>query len=167
MTYPAFAPGVPGNQFDSLSGYGGSLGTGGYNTFASPVQTPAASYSFGQTAPTTPSFMQAGFSPSGGAPVSPGGSGMFSGFLNTDKQQGWGAPAMGALSGLASAFMGMKQYGLAKQQLAQSQKEFDTNFAAQKGLTNANLQDRQAARVASNPGAYQSVGAYMAANGVK
>lgn len=75
--------------------------------------------------------------------------------------------ALSGAASLASAFMGMKQYGLAKQQLAENQRQFDTNFGAQQKLTNSNLEDRQLARVASNPGAYESVGSYMNKNGVK
>lgn len=75
--------------------------------------------------------------------------------------QGWGAPALGAAQGLFSAYMGMKQYGLMKDQLSESKRQFGLNFDAQKNTTNAQLEDRQKARVASNPGAYESVDSYM------
>lgn len=77
---------------------------------------------------------------------------------------GWGAPAMGILQGLGSAYMGMKQYALARDQLQFSKDAFNKNFAAQAQTTNTALEDRQRARVASNPGAYQSVGDYMGQN---
>ena len=79
---------------------------------------------------------------------------------------GWGGLALGAAGGLASAFMGMKQYGLAKQTLAENKRQFQLNYDAQKQTTNTRLEDRQRARVASNSGAYQSVGDYMGANKV-
>ena len=79
---------------------------------------------------------------------------------------GWGSAALGLLQGLGSAYMGMKQYGLAKDQLQFSKDAFNKNYAAQAKMTNASLMDRQRARVASNPGAYQSVGDYMAQNGI-
>lgn len=79
---------------------------------------------------------------------------------------GWGGLAVGAGSALLNTFMGMKQYGLAKDQLAQSKKQFNINFGAQQKLTNSRLEDRQAARIASNPGAYASVGDYMKKNGI-
>lgn len=82
-------------------------------------------------------------------------------------QQGWASPVLGAGSALVNAFMGMKQYGLYKDQLAESKRQFGLNYDAQRTTTNTALQDRQTARVASNPGAYQSVGAYMSANGIK
>lgn len=93
-----------------------------------------------------------------------------SGFLGKTENgvttQGWGGAALGAMQGFGNAFMGMKQYGLAKDQLAQSKKQFELNYGAQKKTTNAALEDRQAARVASNSGAYQSVGDYMKKNGI-
>ena len=90
---------------------------------------------------------------------------------STDKnglqQQGWGGLALGAAQGLGSLYLGMKQYELAKDTLANNKAQFERNFAAQKQTTNASLEDRQRARVASNSGAYQSVGDYMAQNGVR
>ena len=80
------------------------------------------------------------------------------------KSNGWGSAALGLLQGLGSAYMGMKQYGLMKDQLQFSKDAFNKNYAAQAKMTNASLEDRQRARVASNPGAYQSVGDYMAQN---
>ena len=58
----------------------------------------------------------------------------------------------------------MKQYGLAKKTLEENKRQFQMNYDAQKQSTNTRLEDRQRARVASNSGAYQSVGDYMAAN---
>ncbi|GEM_PF-2291177 len=70
-------------------------------------------------------------------------------------QQGWGGMAIGGLSALSNAYMGMKQYGLAKDQLKESKRQYDQNYAAQRTVINAD------ARVASNPGGYQSVVDYM------
>lgn len=83
------------------------------------------------------------------------------------KVGGYGSLALGAAQGLGSLYLGMQQYNLAKDALASSKSQFERNFAAQKTTTNASLEDRQRARVASNAGAYQSVGEYMAQNGVK
>lgn len=85
---------------------------------------------------------------------------------NGSTVNGWGGMALGALQGLGSVYMGMKQYGLARDQLQFSKDAFNKNYAAQAKMTNASLMDRQRARVASNPGAYQSVGDYMAQNGI-
>lgn len=88
-------------------------------------------------------------------------------FDNFAGKDGWGGTAIGGLGALASTFLGMKQYGLAKKTLEENKRQFQLNYDAQKQMTNTRLEDRQRARVASNPGAYQSVGAYMGANGVK
>lgn len=82
------------------------------------------------------------------------------------KVNGWGASAIGAASALMNGFLGMQNYGLAKDQFNFQKDAFNKNWAAQSKLTNASLSDRQAARVASNPTAYQSVSDYMKANGV-
>lgn len=80
---------------------------------------------------------------------------------------GWGDLLLGLTEGLGSAYMGMKQYGLAKEQLQFSKDAFNKNYAAQAKMTNSTLEDRQRARIAANPGAYQSVGDYMAKNGIQ
>lgn len=81
--------------------------------------------------------------------------------------QGWGGLALGVGQGLLSAYMGMKQYGLYKDQLNESKRQFGLNFDAQKRTTNAQLEDRQRARLAANPGAYESVADYMSKYGIQ
>ncbi len=82
------------------------------------------------------------------------------------EHNGWGSAALGAGQGLLSGYLGMKQYGLAKDQLAEGKRQFNQNFEAQRQTTNTRLEDRQRARRASNRGAYQSVGDYMNEHGV-
>ena len=78
------------------------------------------------------------------------------------KTQGWGGPALGVVSGLGNAYMGMQQLNLAKETLANNKRQFDMNYGAQRTTTNARLEDRQRARVnGSAPGTYESVGDYM------
>lgn len=88
------------------------------------------------------------------------------GAVGSKEQPGWGGMALGAASGLMNAYMGLQQLGLAKESLAFSKDSFNKQYTNQTKLTNANLEDRQAARVASNSGAYQSVGDYMNKNRV-
>ena len=95
------------------------------------------------------------------------GKGFWGSMIGDKENPGWGGMALGAASGLASAFMGMKQYGLAKDTLAQNKQQFQMQYDAQKSMTNSSLEDRQRARIASNPGAYQSPGDYMSKYGVK
>lgn len=84
-----------------------------------------------------------------------------------NQQVGWGGLAMGAIQGLGGAYMGMKQFGLAKDALKEQQRQYDQNYQAQRTLINSQLEDRQRARVASNESAYQSVGDYMKKHGVR
>ena len=75
-----------------------------------------------------------------------------------------------ALFGMGNSIMdgwlGMEKLDLAKDSLNFQKDAFSKQFENQRSLTNTEMQDRQAARVASNPTAYQSVDAYMKANGV-
>lgn len=79
---------------------------------------------------------------------------------------GWGGLALGAAGGLASSYMGMKQYGMAKKQLGEARRQFDLNYNTQRQVLNTQMTDRQAARHASNPTAYQSPSEYMKENKV-
>lgn len=114
----------------------------------------------------TPSFSLPNF---GGGAAQGGGNGILdslrsSGFLGQDGQQGWGGLALGALSGLGSTFMGMKNYGLAKDSLNQSREQFDKNYAAQRSTINTQLEDRQRARVSATNGTAESVDSYLQRN---
>lgn len=105
----------------------------------------------------------------GGIPAVTPDRGIMSSFLQQKYADGstgggYGSVGLGVLQGLGSAYMGMKQYSLAKDSLKQSKEQFNRNYDAQKTTTNASLEDRQAARVASNPSGYQSVGDYMNKN---
>jgi membrane protease subunit (stomatin/prohibitin family) len=74
---------------------------------------------------------------------------------------------LGAIGGLANTFLGMQMYGLQKDKLAEAKRQYNQDYQINKQLTNSRLEDRQRARVASNAGAYQSVGDYMNQYGVK
>ena len=86
---------------------------------------------------------------------------------NGMKTNGWAGAALGLGQGLMQGFQGMQQYGMAKKAFKEGQRQYNQDYAAQKKLTNANLEDRQRARVASNSGAYQSVSEYMEKHGIK
>lgn len=72
-----------------------------------------------------------------------------------------------ALQGLASMYLGFQNASTAKKQLAQAQNNWNKQWDANVKTTNASLADRQAARVASNPNAYDSVDSYMQKYGIK
>ena len=87
-------------------------------------------------------------------------------FFSTRDKQGYGSFALQGASALANLYMGMKQYGLAKDQLAFQKDSFNKQYDANKSLTNSRLEDRQARRVLENPNA-TGVADYMAKWGVK
>ena len=74
---------------------------------------------------------------------------------------------LGTLSGIGNLYLGMKNYGVAKKQLQQQNDQFERNYAAQRSLVNSQLEDRQRARVASNPEAYESESSYMDRNRIR
>lgn len=92
------------------------------------------------------------------------------GMVGTKEAPGWGGMALGVGSGLASAYMGMQQYGLARDTLNQHKAEYAANYDAQKRTTNASMEGRQRALIGSSGGTnanYQSVSDYMAKNGIR
>lgn len=104
-----------------------------------------------------------------GGSDTPNKSGLFSSFLqgkNADNSTygGYGQVGLGIAQGLGSMYMGLRQYGLAKDQLAFGKEQFNKNYAAQQTTTNTALEDRQAARVGANKLAYKSVSEYMNKN---
>ena len=93
-----------------------------------------------------------------------------SGFIGTrdpvsgQMSQGWGGLALGAGQALMNGLMGMRQYGLARRQFEFQKNAWNQNMANQRKTINTQMEDRQRARVAANPTAYQSVGEYMNQN---
>lgn len=86
---------------------------------------------------------------------------------NGNKIGGAAMPAIQLGTGLLQGYIGMKQLGLAEEQFDESKDQFNLNYDAQRSSTNAQLRDRQKARVAANSGAYQSVDEYMNENRIK
>ena len=81
--------------------------------------------------------------------------------------QGWAPAALGIGQSIFGALQGRQAMNLAKDQLAESRRQFDLNFGAQRQSINTELEDRQRARVASNPNAYESVDTYMDKNRIR
>lgn len=80
-------------------------------------------------------------------------------------QKGQFGNILGGIGAAGSLYLGMQQYGLQKDALAQAKDQFAKNYAAQKGMTNSALSDRQIARNASGSG-YQDTAGYMAQYGI-
>ncbi|CAZ66216.1 N4 gp52-like protein [Pseudomonas phage LUZ7] len=80
---------------------------------------------------------------------------------------GWVMPALGIGQALMGMQAGKRQEKFARDQLAESRRQFDLNFGAQRQSINTQMEDRQRARVASNAGAYESVDKYMERNRIR
>lgn len=115
---------------------------------------------------------------SAGAPVSSGGGGMFGNMFNrqsmfggTDMNSGvssggWAPVALGAGQAIFGALQGNKATKLAENQFKEGKRQFDLNFNAQRSTINSQLEDRQRARNASNPTAYENTDDYLRKNRV-
>lgn len=77
-----------------------------------------------------------------------------------------GQLGLGAANGLLNGYLGFQNLSLAKNQAKQAQSNWNKQWDANVKNTNAALSDRQRARVASNPGAYESVDSYMKKYGI-
>lgn len=72
----------------------------------------------------------------------------------------------GTVMGLVGGYNAFNTNKLAKQQLRQNTRQYNEQMGIQKNLLNQEMADRQAARVASNPSAYEPVQSYMKKYGV-
>lgn len=77
-----------------------------------------------------------------------------------------GQLGLGLGNGLLNGYLGFQNLGLARKQADQAQSNWNKQWNANVKNTNAALEDRQKARVASNPGAYESVDSYMKKYGI-
>ena len=74
---------------------------------------------------------------------------------------------IGAITGGIGAWQGMQQNKLIRENMQQQAGQFREQMNLSKQNINRNIEDRQRARVASNPVAYESVDSYMKKYGVK
>ncbi len=74
---------------------------------------------------------------------------------------GWVGGAVEGVQAIGDMYSSMKQFGLAEDQFDESKRQYNQNYQAQVKNYNTDLEDRQRARVASNPTGYQSVAEYM------
>lgn len=155
---------APNGQYATLSGYGASVTPDyGFNVGtnvglnANPIML----------APNLGGQINGLSVPTAGQPRSIFDSALQQRNIDGTTSGGYLQAGMGVAQGLGNLYLGMQQYNLAKDSLANNKAQFERQFTVNKGLTNSRLEDRQRARVASNSGAYQSVGDYMNQNGVK
>jgi len=79
---------------------------------------------------------------------------------------GMALTGLNALTGVAGAYVGWQQFKTAQDSLKENKRQFNLNYEASKKNYNTTIEDRQRARVAANPRAYQSVSSYMTKNGI-
>jgi len=171
--------------FDEQSGYANSLGSNWGKQTSLPMQFNPGNTNYGSPGLAAAVSGYGGLTPYSQAteafqapqaslsdfiaPQTTGNTGFMSGMLGSVdprtglKTEGWGGLALGAAQGLAGAYMGMKNYGLAKQSLAQGKEQFERNYAAQRTTTNAAMQARQEAKIAAGE-RVASVDEYMNKN---
>lgn len=86
---------------------------------------------------------------------------------NGTQSMGWATPAIGIGQAILGGINGSRQLSLAEDNFKEGKRQFNLNYGAQRQTTNTQLEDRQRARVASNPGAYESVDTYLEKNRIK
>lgn len=74
---------------------------------------------------------------------------------------------IGAVNSIISGINGHRSYQLGKRQLTAQTDQFNKQFAAQRGLINSQLADRQDWRNRNQPGKFASTAEYMDKYGVK
>ena len=104
-----------------------------------------------------------------GGPFNPSGGGLNfdKGFWLGDKNS-MGVLPVGAqlLQTGINAYTGIRGLNLAEEQLAFTKEAFNKNYANQVKMVNSQLRDRQEARYAANPNAYQNPDEYVEENKV-
>lgn len=133
------------NNFMSIGNYG-QLGTGTFDPevtdyFSQPVAQPSWAAPYSSPAPAMNSL------PSINDMTKPS---FLGGMLGKNGQQGWGGLALGAIQGGLGAFIGMKQYGLAKKQFQFQKDAWNKEYEVNKNLTNERLITRNDRRIAES-----------------
>lgn len=149
------------------SNVNGSLGSGFSNLSSYGMPPPPTVGGFGgipynSITPGASTAVSTGFQPSAWQRLT--------GYVDpaTDKQvTGWGGLALGGASFLTNAYLGMQQYGIAKDTLEQNKRQFKLNYDAQRSMTNSALEDRQRRRMQERPDLAMPVADYMAKWGIK
>lgn len=182
--YGSYAPTVS-NAMGQWSGSGdsvtGPMGSGMYNlgsNWGTPQMNLTGSELIGTPGMSGINLSSLGSTPLGGTPaVDPsiwsqiGDWAKNSGLTgSTDakgiKTDGWGGLALSAGSALLNGYLGMQQYGLAKDSFNFQKSMALKNYENQKNLTNAALNDRQTRRNIERPDSMAAAD-YMAQYGVR
>lgn len=153
------------NNYISIGNYG-QLGTGTYDPsatdyFTQPNLQSSWADPFTRAAPSMNSLPSVN---------NMGKPSFFDGMLGTPDKQGWGDLALGAVKTGLGAFIGMKQYGLAKKQFEFQKNAWNKEYEINKNLTNERLETRQNRRNAESGVSgmkFDDTASYMSKYGVK
>lgn len=162
MNYPFLGYNTPGLQLGQQAGLGGmptgAPYTGGGLTFNGDMNAMGAN----------PTYQSLGTSMGMDMPTYTQGGSTFGNLGN------WAAQnsdllksGIGLITGGIGAWQGYNQNKLMRQNMGQQASQFREQMDLSKQSINRNIEDRQRARVASNPTAYESVDSYMKKYGVK
>ena len=135
---PQYGQSVTPEQIDFLNMSSGAVPTENYGMSVAPMDSTLSQVNTNLTTPSS-GFSLGGFLPSKD--------------VNGVTTGGWGGMALGAVQGIGNMYMGMKQFGLAKEQLKNSKEQFAMNYGAQRTMTNNALRARGVAQAASREGA--------------
>lgn len=162
MNYPFLGYNTPGLQLGQPQGLGGNLTTATY-------QGPDLSFNGNFNAMgSNPTYTSVGTALGMDMPSYSQGSNWFSNASNWASQNAdLLKSGIGLVTGGLGAWNGFQQNKLMKESMAQQAGQFREQMDLSKQNINRNLEDRQRARVASNPTAYESVDSYMKKYGVK
>ena len=161
MNYPFLGHNTPGLQLGQTGGLGGMQTTQPMNiegNFAPNMQSIGSN----------PSFASVGESMGFEMPTYAQGNSWAGNLGNWAAQNSDLLKAgAGLITGGIGAWNGMNQNKLMRQNMNQQAGQFREQMDLSKQSLNRNIEDRQRARVASNPQAYESVDSYMKKYGVK
>lgn len=163
MNNPFLGYNTPGLQLGQQAGLGGM-----------PMSTPYSGGGMGfsgnmNAMGSNPTFQSLGSSLGMDIPAPYAqGAGMFGNLGNwTSQNTDLLKAGAGLITGGLGAWNGMQQNKMMRQNMNQQAGQFQEQMNLSKQNINRNIEDRQRARVASNPTAYESVDSYMKKYGVK
>lgn len=156
-----------------------NLGTGPLDEFQYGLGNSLGTLGYGSGAPTTLTANQGSGTIGAGVPDNQSMTNLFSSLFSRDSMfgsmnkegtvfsTGWVSPVAALGQSIFGAIQGQKQLALAEDQFKENRRQFDANYNAQRQSINTQLEDRQRARVASNPGAYEDTESYLARNRIR
>ena len=162
MNYPFLGYNTPGLQLGQTAGLGGmptsTPYTGGDFTFNGNMSAMGSN----------PTYQSIGSSLGYDMPTYAQGNSMMGNLGNWASQNAdLLKSGIGLITGGVGAWQGYNQNKLMRENMQQQSSQFREQMDLSKQNINRNLEDRQRARVASNPTAYESVDSYMKKYGVK